>query len=91
MTLKTDVPWYNYYTCTCAGQPRLTIQHFLLDCKLPKATELRHEMRKHLIELQPKFTDDEYFNNMNHLLYPHLEYSSKELKKFENLVTEIDV
>ena len=42
-------------------------------------------MRTNLIKLDPKFNNDEYFNNVHNILYPHLKFTSKELKTFENL------
>ena len=36
--------------------------------------------------MDQQFQHDEYFNDVNHLLYPHLQYKSKELKTFENLI-----
>ena len=85
LTLKSDEPWKNMYTCTCDNQPRLTIKHFLLECTNPEVVEIRNEMRAGITSENNKFQDDDYFYDVNHLLYPHLEYSAKELKKFENI------
>ena len=87
MTLHSDVPWFDtsYYECNCELHPRLTIQHYFLECTLPKLVEARTNLQHYLSQLNSKFEDNDYFNNMNHLLYPHLEYTSKELKTIENI------
>lgn len=85
LTLKSDKPWLNDYICNCDEQSKLTIKHFLLECKLAETVQLRNELRERLINLDQQFHNDEYFNNEHNLLYPHLKYKSKELKTFENL------
>ena len=86
LTLKSDKPWLNKYQCNCDGQVPLTVKHFLLDCKLPNVVQFRDKLRTELIRLDPQFQSDEHFYNVQHLLYPHLQYNSKELKTFENLI-----
>ena len=84
MTLPTDDPWFNNYICNCEDSPRLTVNHFLFECKLPKVIEARTDLQQKLSELNPKFQEMEYFNNFNNLLFPHLEYNSKELRAIDN-------
>jgi len=85
LTKITDVPWMIYNECSCDEKCNLTVKHFLLECKLPEAVEARTKMRTHLIELNPDFSKDEYFNNTDHLLYPHLGCKASVIKTFENL------
>ena len=85
LTLKSDKPWLNYYTCTCDAQSKLTVKHFLLECQSPDTIEMRNELRNQLTTLNPKFNNDTHFNNIHNLIYPHLQYTAKELKSFDNL------
>ena len=90
-TLPTDPPWINHYNCGCPGTPQFTVQHRLLECQLPAYTEARKDIRSQLIELNSEFSKDDYFNNLNNLLFPHLHYKSKELKQFENIINRVNI
>ena len=86
MTQPTDERWTNYVECTCEDHPRLTVQHFLFDCPDPERVQRRNDLQESLSQVNPKFTEMEYFNNIKNILFPRLYYKSSELRTYDNLV-----
>ena len=84
--MYNDPPWMNHYYCGCAGNPQCTVKHFLVECPLPVYVTMREEMKLNLSEIDSQFSNEEYFNDIKHLIFPHLQFKYKELKNHDNLI-----
>ena len=82
--------------CDTNVNPTLTVKHFLIECQKDGLIKKRNDLKNNLIEidgkyndrlqylLNPNATDDQKNTLLKTLLYPHLHYTTTNLKFYNN-------
>ena len=102
MHTKYDNKW-RHPSCDCdsTGNTPLTVMHFLLECKKDELVKRREELKNSLIEIDDKYNDrlqylmnpnatnDQKIDLLKTLLFPHLHYTTTQLKLFHNKLIKL--
>ena len=67
--------------CPCDNQSIPTTRHLIYSCNF--FNQQRHLFRNELQTIEPRFNDPLVFNNLNYILFPHLLYTTQELKNMD--------
>ena len=65
--------------CECGDQIVKTANHVVLECPLARRIKNRQLLRSQLMEIDNEYKNDEIFNNIDLLLFPHLKYPISQL------------
>ena len=94
--------WGTQPLCDCNDSP-LTVQHFLVECDKDDLKERRNELKDSLIEIEEKYNDklqylmdpnatnEQKQDIMKYLLFPHLLYTTNELKHYNIKLTKMQI
>ena len=85
-THRTIDDWKNpkaIVKCTCSPDEIETIEHIIYHC--PSYSIARNEWRQAIQNIEPKYLQNEFYSNLQFILFPHLLYSKKDLRTFDNL------
>ena len=92
MVLPENGNWIDNRICECSDNThiyKLTVQHYFYECELFNAQRI--ELQNHLSELNMDFKNNDYFYNINNLLFPHLNYNIQENKNFETIINRVKI
>ena len=75
--------------CPCDNHSIPTTRHLIYSCQF--FNQQRQIFRNELQQIEPRFTDPLIFNNLNYILFPHLLYTTQELKHINTHLQRIRI
>ena len=77
--------------CKCNNTTIKTAAHVILECPMDLRVQNRQTLKSQLIEIDQDFNNNDVFNNIDLLLFPHLKYPISQLNKIDNVLQRINI